>query len=950
MGATAFKQSTKWWKCDLQVATPAWRFELPVGNNFDFLDHKDQTRFADLYMKMVRARGVEVIALADHNSHEWIDLMCEAGNRNGVIVFPGCEVTTGTGADGVHLLIIGDRCRTSRDFDQLLAGEIGFDSDHPRFHDDSGQKVPSSSRKTLMQILDDLPDDFLVIAPHALNENGIASKKTAKGDIRWKALHHDRLNALDPGDCQAPDSNAWNMKFRRRELDHFPCLKNIAYVATSDAYALDKIGGRFSWLRMGEPTLEAMRQAFLDHEARIICNWDSRLPTYPNADPNEVRHGWIRSIHLGGILGNSRAPLTIPLHPGLNTIIGGRGSGKSTIVAAVRQLYADTTTLPDKIRDEADSFAATVFATAQLEAQHLLRNSQEQQTAVWSIASGALTRHDKGDVATTFKVRVVNQKELFERVARDKDDPFAASRSFLAFVDESLGFNRPATPAADSWWRQFEGACATWTAAMRSYQVLVTDLGQLPAVRTKVEELEGQLTAFDSPEATARRENIRLRRSERDALNEQVAAFEQWLDALPGAPHTAVGKAEIANAQSVATDADGLQRTLAELEQKIKHKFADLRQEAKDAVAAFSRQRDASPWWQDVQAAERDAEAYVAELQAKGIDPQAYNDLQKQLRGQQTLLKQLKAKEADREAAGQSVENAWNGVTEQLQKRLDERCRLLEEVGGRSGTLKFSVDARRDVIGWTDQVRNLLNLRSDAFLEDVPILAKWLWECDGDESATRWRAWREALASGNFVAIVGSAKLRPTWLKKLQTLDEALRLRLAVEVADDVVTMQFLRDGGVATRDEDWQVITEGSPGQRTAAMLGFVLHHGLEPLVLDQPEDDLDTEWISNLVVKELRASRWKRQIIVVTHNANIPVNGDADQVIVLENKDQVLRVRSSPDENGGEVCHCGPIEFRQVRNDIQNIMEGGITAFIRREKKYNNEMRLTRLNNSPA
>lgn len=156
--------------------------------------------------------------------------------------------------------------------------------------------------------------------------------------------------------------------------------------------------------------------------------------------------------------------------------------------------------------------------------------------------------------------------------------------------------------------------------------------------------------------------------------------------------------------------------------------------------------------------------------------------------------------------------------------------------------------------------------------------------------------------------------------------------------------MQFLRDGGDPAKEADWQVITEGSPGQRTAAMLGFVLHHGLEPLVLDQPEDDLDTEWISNLVVKELRASRWKRQIIVVTHNANIPVNGDADQVIVLENQDQVLPVRSSSDGKGGQIHHCGPIEVQQVRNDIQDIVEGGITAFIRREKKYNNEMRSTR------
>ncbi|HEY7089688.1 MAG TPA: hypothetical protein VH518_16440, partial [Tepidisphaeraceae bacterium] len=836
--------------------------------------------------------------------------------------------------------------RTTRDFDQLLAGAIGFDHEHPRFYEDGrGKKVPASSKKTVTQILDDLPDDFLVIAPHALNDNGIASKKSAKGDIRWKALHHERLNALDPGDCHASDVDAFNTKFRRRALDDYPCLKNLAFVSTSDAYALDKIGGRFSWLRMAEPSLEALRQAFLDHESRIICSWDLRLQTYPDHNPNNGRHAWISQVKLGGALGNSRSPLTLPFHPGLNTIIGGRGSGKSTVVAALRQAYAGTASLPEKIRNEAESFAEAVFAQSELEVTHLLPNSQERQTARWTRATGAITRHENGDVATTFRMRVVNQKELFERVARDKNDPFAASRSFLAFVDESLGFNRVPTPSADSWWRRYESAGATWVAAMRAYQVLLTDLSQLPAIRAKVQELEGQIAAFDSPEATARRQRIRERRRERDALKDQLAAFRQWLTTLPLSADIADDQITIAH--ETETEAASLRRRLAELERDIKLRAGELRREATEAISIFIHERDASAWWQSVLAADEDAEAYVAELAAKGIDSTAYNELHNQLRAQQSLLNQLSAKEAERDNIRQALEAAWGVVAELLKLRLSERRRLLDDVGSRSGTLKFLVDARRDTVGWINAVRELLNLRSDAFLEDVPALAMWLWGGDADEEV-RWRAWRDALASGNFEVIGSLASLRQAWLRKLQSLDEAVRLRLAIEVADDVVTMKFLRDGGSPTRDEDWQIITEGSPGQRTAAMLGFVLHHGVEPLVLDQPEDDLDTEWISNLVVKELRASRWKRQIIVVTHNANIPVNGDADHVIVLENVDQVLRLRSSTDGNGCEICHCGPIELRQVRNDIQNIMEGGITAFIRREKKYNNEMRLTRMNDA--
>jgi hypothetical protein len=942
-------QPSKWWKCDLQVATPAWRFHLPAGSNFDLLSEEDRSRFANLYIQTARARGVEVIAIADHNTHEWIDVMKAAGDRNGVIVFPGCEVTTGTGADGVHLLIIGDRHRSGRDFDQLLAGALGFDADHPRFHDNGNGSVPAASSKTLMQILDDLPDDYLVIAPHALNDNGIASKRTARGDIRWKAMHHPRLNAVDPGDCSAPDSDAWNSRFRQRQLDHFPCLASIAYVATSDAYALDAVGGRFSWLRMAEPSLEAMRQAFLDHEARIICNWDPRLANYPNQNPNEIRHGWIKTVTLTG-LGNSQRPLTIPLSPGLNALIGGRGSGKSTVVAAIRRMYGSTENLPDKVRVEAESFADTVFVTAKLEATHLLPNSQEVQTATWSAATGQLTRHDgAADVATTFRVRVVNQKELFERVAKDKDDPFAASRSFLAFIDESLGFSKVLHPPAGSWWRRYDVACTAWMNAMRSYQNMTADLAQMPAVQAKVLELEAQIAAFDSDEAKARRKNIKDRQQERDLLAEEISAFEQWMDILPDAESLAVeAECDFPVEASSDDEFNALRSRLSHLQTRIKARFTQLRAEARQAIDSFAKERDGSNWWKAVQEADQDAVAYVHELEAKGIDPRAYGALQQQLRLQKTLFKQLGAKEPEREGASAAVTEAWSAILAHLKERIEARRRLLTEVGGRSGTLRFDIAARRDVVGWSQAIRELLNLRSDAFLDEVPALALWLWGAKREDCKSRWATWRQALATGDFTSVGKSANLRPNWVKKLQTLDPAVRLRLAAVIADDVVTMQFLRDGGDPSRDDNWQNITEGSPGQRTAAMLGFVLHHGVEPLVLDQPEDDLDTEWISNLVVKELRASRWKRQIVVVTHNANIPVNGDADQVVVLENTEQSLRVRSS---GGGAhtVHHCGPIELREVRNDIQNIMEGGVTAFIRREKKYNNELRILRIGAAP-
>jgi hypothetical protein len=110
-----------WYKCDLQVATPAWKFKQPAGTAYDFNNAEDRSKFADDYMSRLKGRGIEVIALADHHTAEWHDAIRAAGKRAGITVFPGVEVTTGTGSDGVHVLLIGDLDQTAQDIDIILA-------------------------------------------------------------------------------------------------------------------------------------------------------------------------------------------------------------------------------------------------------------------------------------------------------------------------------------------------------------------------------------------------------------------------------------------------------------------------------------------------------------------------------------------------------------------------------------------------------------------------------------------------------------------------------------------------------------------------------------------------------------------------------------------------------------------------------------------------------------
>ena len=118
--------------------------------------------------------------------------------------------------------------------------------------------------------------------------------------------------------------------------------------------------------------------------------------------------------------------------------------------------------------------------------------------------------------------------------------------------------------------------------------------------------------------------------------------------------------------------------------------------------------------------------------------------------------------------------------------------------------------------------------------------------------------------------------------------------------------------------------LQEGSPGQKTAALLAFLLSYGEEPIVLDQPEEDLDNHLIYDLIVKQLRNIKQRRQIIVVTHNANIVVNGDAELVVALVA--QAGETHKATD---------GSLQEREVRDTICAVLEGGREAFEQRYRR---------------
>ena len=168
--------------------------------------------------------------------------------------------------------------------------------------------------------------------------------------------------------------------------------------------------------------------------------------------------------------------------------------------------------------------------------------------------------------------------------------------------------------------------------------------------------------------------------------------------------------------------------------------------------------------------------------------------------------------------------------------------------------------------------------------------------------------------------------------KQAESLAEAhAEVLMRIEELDLPPTTAIRLNTAPLGEPPSWQTLDELSTGQKATAVLLLLLLESDAPLIVDQPEDDLDNRFITEGVVPRMRAEKQRRQFVFSTHNANIPVLGDAELIVGLTASGEAERghARIAPD-------HVGSIDDRQVRELVEEILEGGKDAFERRRRKY--------------
>jgi hypothetical protein len=175
----------------------------------------------------------------------------------------------------------------------------------------------------------------------------------------------------------------------------------------------------------------------------------------------------------------------------------------------------------------------------------------------------------------------------------------------------------------------------------------------------------------------------------------------------------------------------------------------------------------------------------------------------------------------------------------------------------------------------------------------------------------------ELVKQGDTGTLSDKADISLELVEKVITLVRPKRYEIETFYLEDKITIEI--------NDRGWKELASCSDGQKCTAILSIALCERDIPLIIDQPEDSLDNAFIYEGVVRIVRNIKNKRQLIIATHNANIPVLGDSELILVMTSNGK-----------NGFITERGVIDKDRIKTYAQNILEGGKDAFVRRKAKY--------------
>jgi ABC-type lipoprotein export system ATPase subunit len=883
---------------DLPRGARFFRADLHIHSIAGSHDVKDTKATPEAIVTTAAKEGLKMIAITDHNEIAGVAPALAVAGAADIFVVPGIELSTPEG----HLLC-------------YLPNHEGLQRFHAQLTIVDRRTPNSRCQNAILDCLDKLYalGGFAVLA-HVDGPGGLEIEVPGSSPHKVDILCHRALLGIELKNAKStisysdhdPDAGRVRIGQERNGRLHLGTHQHLARVLNSDAHTLEALGRNASGDRkvtrykMNALTFESLRIALDDGGARVRIEDE-----IPFVVP------FIKGIRMsGGFLDGQ----CIHFGPNLNCIIGGRGTGKSTTFEAIRCLTgqpSETTVIdsdvwPDQVDLLIEDQAGQVH--------HLTR----------ARAGEIENADDPFEGPVSFPLECYGQGETQQISQRAQTDPTA----LLDYLDRFVDIREERT--------REEGLRQTLLELQSKIEDSIRKVELIPQYERDLALAQSQIQALEKAKAKdiiGLQRKVELERQIRQVISTAAQAIVHGtsqqdikdniaiLKTAADPKALAVGSAEFS---AISAQAGVFEKAIAAVESTVKGGATSL-------SAVVTAQLGA--WRTKEQGILKQIEDKKRELEAQGIRvDMAY--IQKlatdeaRLKQEVTHLKTWKP----------HLDSLWKQRKESLKERWGVRARIAMKrsafghkasmalraaLADLNVTLKFEENGYSpeangiivEAMGW----RTIQVPRASALTEQLT-LPKLL-----DAIARRDTAALQALTTDEGVNIFSRADAAAV-LERLSPDSVRFRLERA-DIFDrprlTVTKLMTDREGKKHPRTRDFRQL---SLGQQQSVLLAVMLSADSNtPLIIDQPEDNLDGEFIYQSIIPVLRRAKERRQVIVVTHNANIAVLGDAEQIVVL---------RASNEQ--GVIVSRGSIDDPETRESACALLEGSREAFQRRARIY--------------
>ena len=865
-------------RCALQVNNHLY------SGKYRGIDHgMDAQSYAESLRDICEFEGIEVVGLADHSSIADADIIRRTLTDFGVVVFPGFEIAT---TEKVHWVCLFPEDTSAQEIERYLGIlHLTNTQDSLMLSELSGKQMLTTVEKI----------GGFCFAAHVTSTSGLLKNKFPH---LWK---YPRVRAAQiPGNV-----DGLPREYKQIVLNKNPDYRRerpIAIINSKDVAEPEDLRSvrASTYIKMTRPCFSSFVMAFKDPESRVRLSDDIEERYYSQIESVTVKGGYFDG-------------LTAEISGHLNTVIGGRGTGKSTMLECIRYALDVPHKGEEAIRQGDQIVGANlgqdrgqVIMKLRSSANHMqrytiIRRYGEPPRVIDEFGNESQL-HPSRDLLPG--VEIYGQNEIYE-LARSPD-------AFTKILDRFLPEITELQARLDLAYRKLKENGERLTKAQEKKDNLENKLANLPRLEEQVRQfkahgIEEKLKLVPLLEKERRMgprilEEIEQLRSGQRGLEESLPDLVFLSDtALRDLPHTRLllrGRGVLEELSStLRNQLDEMKKVIDEAEEKLVQIVVELNGEMKitenQIMEEFSKLpsiagKDGKAIGLEYQRLLRDIEQVKPTRAAlRAIDIVVENLEQKR----RNLLGEISDIRSDRTSAKQAA-------IKKLNKRLVGKIRIKLVPDGLRRPLRDFLKGMPGVgerkTDWVDEPQDLTILG----------LATTIREGYDALLAKEW-----GLTSGLAQTLI---RMSPEQLYQLEGIDFIEQVNLELNVSHS---------------SEKYKQLEHLSTGQQGTAILHLLLLDNPDPLIMDQPEDNLDNAFIAGRIVQELRLAKTDRQFLFATHNANIPVFGDAEWIGVCSASDEQAEMPLEAQ---------GSIDIPAIRDQVANILEGGKEAFMLRKEKY--------------